>query len=155
MKICSGCGTKIPDAHRGRCAACQADSGNQNYDADGIKVHAPVGATPARDKYAHLYKSPRWTTCSRIQRQRFPMCETPGCHAFADIADHFIPAAIYIEMCRESRKFLIAEGAFFDMQNLQSLCNSHHRLKTLEDDQHIALGGPWAELGRLKKVYTF
>lgn len=119
---------------------------------DGIKSHAPVGATPSRDKHAHLYQSKRWTTVALLQKQRFPMCET-GCGKLAEIADHYIPAAIYIEMRRG--KNLIPENAFFDMGNLQSLCAGCHRLKTIEDDKHIANGGPWVELGRPAKKWSF
>ena len=85
------------------------------------------------------------------------MCERsgPGCQRLAEIADHFIPAVVYIELCRSNRKHLIAENAFFDPANLQSLCRVCHDVKTKEDELKIANGGPWAELGRPPKKWTF
>jgi hypothetical protein len=57
-----------------------------------------------------------------MQRQLFPVCERkdPGCTGLAEIADHYIPVVVFIELCREKRKFLIATEAFFYMSNLQS-----------------------------------
>jgi len=57
MRLCSGCQTKLPDSHRGKCDACKGTAPPD----DGIRSHAPVGAEASRDKYAHLYKTPRWT----------------------------------------------------------------------------------------------
>lgn len=141
MRLCSGCGTKLPDSWRGKCDECKP-----KVDDDGIRSHSPVGATPARDVYAHLYRDPRWTKCSQIQRQRFPMCEAAGCKRLADLADHHVPAAIFVELCREQKRFLIAEAAFFYMGNLRSLCSSCHRLKSIEDDKLIANHGPWPDI---------
>jgi hypothetical protein len=141
MKLCSGCGTKLPDNHRGRCDACK--SGAVTAD-DGIKSHSPMGSTPSRDKYADMYKSKQWTQVSKLQRSAFPFCE--DCHGMADLADHYIPAVVFIEMCRVNRKFLIPEQAFFYFGNLRSLCNSCHRKKTLADNKKIAENFEWPDL---------
>ena len=122
-------------------------------DAPG-RTHAPVGAEASRDKYGHLYKSARWTKVSEMQRSRFPVCEMK-CGRLADLADHYIPAVVYIELCRASKKFFIAEGAFFDISNLQSLCIGCHQEKTVEDERKIASGAQWTELGRPPKKWTF
>jgi hypothetical protein len=98
------------------------------------------------DVYAHLYRDPRWTKCSQIQRQMFPMCEATGCKRLADLADHHVPAAIFIALCREQKRFPIAESAFFYMGNLRSLCSSCHRLKSIEDDKLLANNGPWPDI---------
>jgi 5-methylcytosine-specific restriction endonuclease McrA len=144
MRLCSGCGTVLPDSHRGQCADCTPGIAAD----DGIRSHAPIGAVPSRNTYAHLYRSPRWTACSKTQRSRFRICE--HCNKeLATLTDHFVPASIYIELCREVRessgrlRFPVATNAFYDAANLQSLCDSCHRLKTLEDDLKIARGGPW------------
>ncbi len=49
-----------------------------------------------------------------------PMCCVPGCDRPADEIDHIVP----IEKAPERR---------LDATNLQSLCKSHHVLKTWED----------------------
>jgi hypothetical protein len=154
MRLCSGCGTKIPDETRGRCAECEADSKSAEVD-DGIRSHSPIGAVASRDKYAHMYQDARWKKCSRIQRQSFPMCEQPGCKRLAEIADHHIPAVVYIELCRAEKRFLIAEMAFFDMSNLRSLCRICHADKSEEDMRRIAAGGPWERLGRPARKWSF
>lgn len=156
VKLCSGCGTKLPDTHRGRCAACKSNSGAQNPDLDlvGIKSHTPPGAGASRDELAHLYRDPRWTAVSKLQRARFPLCEEK-CGRLAEIADHHIPANVYIALCREKRKFLIPDGAFFDMSNLRSLCRICHDKKSRDDEFKKAHGGPWPELGRPPKKWSF
>jgi len=82
------------------------------------------------------------------------VCEAK-CGRLAEIADHYIPAVVYVEMCRASKKFLFAEAAFFDIRNLQSLCRICHDVKTKEDDRKIANSGPWVELGRPPKKWVF
>ena len=79
----------------------------------------------------------------------------PGCTGLAEIADHYIPAVVFIELCREKRKFLIATEAFFYMSNLQSLCWPCHAVKSDEDTARIARGGPWTELDRPAKKWAF
>jgi hypothetical protein len=147
VRMCSGCGTKLPDSYRGRCEACKGDAPR---DASPGREHKPVGADASRDTHAELYRTPRWTKVSKLQRGRFPVCERrgPDCTGLAEIADHYIPAVVYVEMCRDKKKFLIATEAFFDMSNLQSLCRTCHAVKSDEDTAAIARGGPWTELGR-------
>lgn len=142
MRLCSGCGTKLPEETRGRCAECQAE--RRPKTDDGIKAHVSPNS-PSRDIYAELYASPDWRKCSKLQRIRFPFCERCE-RKLATLCDHLIPAVQFVEWCRTRVKFLIPTQAFFWYGNHQSLCDSCHRLKTLEDEKNIAAGGPWPDL---------
>lgn len=140
MRICSGpgCMAKVSDGVR-FCDDCRP-TGRRG---DGIKSHVPAEAAVAsRDKYAHLYQSSDWTKCAKLQLKRYPFCERCK-KAMATICDHFIPAEVFIELCREPKRFLTPERGFFWAGNHQSLCRACHHAKTLEDKSHT---GPWPDL---------
>ena|ERR1041385_3917032 len=141
MRMCSGCRTKLPDDWRGKCDECKSEKTHTNNDLAEIRTHSRADA-PSREKYARLYSSRNWAKCAHIQLGNFPFCERCN-RGLATIADHFIPAEIFIEICRVEKRFLIPERAFFYMDNLQSLCRPCHGEKTLEDKQHV---GPWPDL---------
>lgn len=141
MRLCSGCGTKLLDSHRGKCAECRADARPSD---DGIRSHESL-SVPSRDKYAALYRTPQWTNCSKIQRRQFPFCER--CEfEWATICDHVVPAVVFVGWCQARNKFVIPTAAFFWRGNHQSLCAGCHAIKTQEDALHLASGEPWADL---------
>jgi len=154
MRMCTGCGTKLPDNWHGKCDECKSEKSDSGSDVEGIRTHTRADA-PSREKYAKLYSSRDWTQCARIQLARFPFCERCK-RALATIADHFIPAEIFIEICRVEKRFLFPERAFFYMGNLQSLCRPCHGTKTDEDKKHV---GPWPDLfanpRRPKRQFSF
>lgn len=134
-RLCSGgCGSAIPDGQR-FCADCKPKPENPG---DGIREHTNV----ARDALAHLYGSARWTRVAKQQLGQFPICERCR-ERLAEIADHVIPAKIFIALCAAEHRFLIADNAFFWMGNLQSLCRPCHSAKTAEDEAHV---GEWPDL---------
>jgi hypothetical protein len=133
MRICRECHGKMPESQHGVCRECASIRSHNN---------SPDTPAPSRTTYAHLYQSATWTRCSKLQRQRFPICER--CREnIATLCDHVIPAEIFIEMCREQNRFLSPERAFFWAGNHQSLCDPCHSTKTDEDKNHI---GRWPDL---------
>ena len=145
MRICRECHGKMPESQHGVCNACAA-----------IRSHSVVETPVAsREAYAHLYQSAAWTKCSKLQRKRFPFCERCQIN-LATLADHVVPAEIFIEMCREQKRFVSPEAAFFWAGNHQSLCDPCHSKKTDEDKNHM---GRWPDLFenpiRKPKVWGF
>lgn len=136
MRLCSGCQTKVPDTVR-FCPECRAERCGKPA-GDDITSHSYTD----RERLAHLYNRAEWTKTARIQLKRFPICERCG-ERLAEIADHFVPAGIFIALCQEQRGFRSAERAFFWMGNLQSLCRPCHEKKTEDDKAHA---GPWPDL---------
>lgn len=136
MRMCSGCGTKVPDKVR-YCPECRAERHSSQRD-DGIASHSYTD----RERLARLYGCSNWTKVARLQLLRFPFCERCQ-RRLAEIADHVIPAGIFIALCRAQNRFMFPERAFFWMDNLQSLCRECHALKTIEDKRHV---GAWPDL---------
>ena len=137
MRLCSGCQTKVPDNER-FCPECRAEKYGCNPSSDGIQSHSYTD----RERFAHLYACSKWTKVARSQLKQFPVCERCR-ERLAAIADHFIPAGIFIALCRLQNRFPAPERAFFWMGNLQSLCRACHEKKTEDDKAHI---GPWPDL---------
>lgn len=61
-----------------------------------------------------------WVRLRNWYIAKHPLCEWPGCRQPARDVDHIIPVSV------DSSKRL-------DAGNLQSLCRSHHRVKTERD----------------------
>jgi 5-methylcytosine-specific restriction endonuclease McrA len=68
---------------------------------------------------AGFYRSPEWSFARTQQLMREPNCEAPGCGKPATHVDHILNRA-------EGGADLVAE-------NLQSMCEEHHRRKTLAE----------------------
>lgn len=66
--------------------------------------------------YGKSGTSRRQQRMRRQQLDREPICQWPGCGRLAVTADHVVNVA--------------AGGAKYDPDNLQSLCEPHHRAKT-------------------------
>ena len=62
----------------------------------------------------------KWTSLSKRRRQRFPICETPGCDLPSEQTDHVIPV-------EENPKLA------FRWSNLQALCHPCHARKSAEE----------------------
>lgn len=61
----------------------------------------------------------QWRNLRRLKLNRNPMCEQPGCTEVATDVDHIIARS---------------KGGEDMMENLQSLCHSHHSRKTALED---------------------
>jgi 5-methylcytosine-specific restriction endonuclease McrA len=152
MRLCSGCGTKIPDG-RGpaKCEACKQPTAPV---ADGIRVHTLTD----RERFAWLYKSERWKRGKQPQiLRRDPFCKR--CEtAMSEIVDHIVPVGVVIVQAQESGLWPFDKWAGFFLDcNLQGLCRKCHAEKTDEDKQHI---GPWEDViakhkAASKKAYYF
>jgi len=76
-----------------------------------------------RDDRAPAWKrgyDDKWYKLRQWHISQHPMCIVPGCNRAADEVDHIVP----ISEAPERR---------LDATNLQSLCKSHHVLKTWEE----------------------
>jgi 5-methylcytosine-specific restriction endonuclease McrA len=170
MRLCGGCQTKIPDDHRGMCAACERDrygtqpgdgiKSHSNVQQSNVQQHTMAGYDAAMDK---LRKCKRWDdsrakvirrdgTCVRCKAEGRPP-------APIDIVDHIIPAQIAIDQAWETRRFgpVDRNVGYYLLCNLQGLCRSCHAVKTLEDLSHT---GPWPNVmdvydAQPKKVWSF
>lgn len=152
MRLCTGCGSKMPEEQRGKCDEC---SGAKQHTVDtGIREHTSSKYTPEIDK---LKTGPRWQRVRKQVIQRDPLCKT-GCGALSEIVDHIVPAEIAIQQARDSGKCPYDQYAgFYLLTNLQGLCRSCHGKKTVKDKAHQ---GEWpnvieTELAAPKKVWTF
>lgn len=63
-------------------------------------------------KFAHVYGSSNWKRLRNYKICLNPLCEHEGCYKQADEVHHIVP--------------LVDGGAAFDLDNLMSLCSSHH-----------------------------
>jgi 5-methylcytosine-specific restriction endonuclease McrA len=73
---------------------------------------------------AQFYRSPAWSFARTQQLMRKPNCEVPGCGAKANRVDHILNRA--------------EGGADLVPENLQSMCEEHHRRKTLAESHRGA-----------------
>jgi len=79
-----------------------------------------------RPMTTHLYQTHRWKSLSRAWKLSHPLCEEcrkQGIIRAAKVTDHIIPYPV----CED----------FFDMGNLQSLCEYHNILKGNRDKRLI------------------
>lgn len=94
--------------------------------------------TPGKDRY---YTTKGWQYLRRRQLALYPRCqqETGGvrCPQPATDVDHIVP-----------RK----EGGADALENLQSLCHSHHSAKTNRQNPHTRQRKPRSRLGQLRRA---
>lgn len=134
MRLCSGCGTKIPAGRTAaRCKSCRAERIKPD---DGIKQHG-AGYDAAIDA---LRKDKRYQKIRAMVAAQQPFCQE--CKAApTEIVDHVIPAEIAIQQARESGRWPYSPNEGFYMRcNLQGLCRSCHKRKTDRDKTHV---GEW------------
>lgn len=84
-----------------------------------------------RERSGDLYHTARWTRLSRQWREAHPLCEEcrkQGIITEAQVTDHITPWPI------------CGEDGFFDMANLQSLCEACNHAKGQRDKGAI---GEW------------
>jgi len=78
---------------------------------------APKRKAKGGGKWHHLYNNRRWRAASRSFLGDNPVCAWEGCERPAEVTDHITPHAGDQEL-------------FWDYDNWQGLCKSHHGLKT-------------------------
>jgi hypothetical protein len=170
MRLCRGCQTKVPDDHKGMCAACERDRyGTQS--GNGIKSNVAVPSDAGKQhtmagydaEIEPLRKVKRWHNrrAQVIRRDGSCVrCKAEGRPPAAiEIVDHTIPAQIAIEQAWESKRFGPVDkyAGYYLLCNLAGLCRSCHAVKTLEDLSHT---GPWPNVmdvydAQPKKVWSF
>jgi 5-methylcytosine-specific restriction enzyme A len=75
------------------------------------------------DPFRKLYFTTLWQNTSRQVRARDVICCICN-FAFSEVADHIIPARIYVPQCGGDIQ------AFYDQSNIQGICKPCHRVKT-------------------------
>jgi 5-methylcytosine-specific restriction endonuclease McrA len=153
MRLCRGCQTKIPDDHKGMCAACERERygkpaadgirSNVAVQQTNIKQHTMAGYDAEMDKLRNVK---RWDDrCAEVRKRDSTCvrCKTDGRPPTPiEIVDHITPAQIAIEQAKESKRFSPADPnvGYYLVCNLRGLCRSCHAVKTLEDLRHAE---PW------------
>ena len=99
--------------------------------AKAVKTHTPAQQERATAVFHHYewYSSGRWRNLRLAQLAREPLCQRCLCFNMTKAGyhvDHVIPH-------RGNRKM------FFDASNLQSLCQSCHSFKTVEEQRGVFL----------------
>lgn len=87
---------------------------------------ARVSGKYQRERSAEPYHSSRWTRLSRLYRRQHPLCAEclkQGRYVEAQVTDHIVPYPV----C----------GDFYDISNLQSLCEKCNHDKGQRDKQII------------------
>lgn len=78
----------------------------------------------AHDPLRREYNTPRWQATRMNVLLRDIICQADECNQPATVADHVIPARVYVSRHGGDRE------SFYDESNLQGLCKSHHDQKT-------------------------
>ncbi len=135
MRLCSGCGSKVPDNVR-FCDECKP--------APAVDDGIASSTVSDRQRYQFLYESNRFQDGLRPRvLQRQPVCARCGIEPSV-IADHIVPSGEAIRQAQESKLFPYSKYAgFFLLSNLQGLCRKCHAIKTAEDKAHV---GPWPDV---------
>ena len=115
--LCAAAGCFASVAAPGRFCAAHA---SQQAERDAAKAKRDAGRWERGGgaAYRWVYRDPRWRRVRRGQLARAPLC--CACGAQATDVDHIIP--------HQGR-----EEYAFNLDNLQSMCHSHHMLKTRAD----------------------
>ena len=80
-----------------------------------------------RERSSEPYHSYRWTRLSKVFREQHPLCaecKRQGIITPAEVVDHIVPWPV----CED----------FFDVKNLQALCQAHNIEKGNKDKKLIA-----------------
>jgi|SRR5581483_6475607 len=79
------------------------------------------------DPLRQEYNTPRWAATRMNVLLRDIVCQTDKCNQPATVADHVIPARVYVAQHGGNME------AFYDESNLQGLCKHHHDQKTARE----------------------